>query len=105
VVVGQIERALECLRTSDEPGPEALLAVEAWKAEVEERWNEAADLWRAIGRQRDESRCLARAARQDGDWALAARHHRLAGQERLASTAEKKARSQEDEPPALPQER
>jgi DNA helicase II / ATP-dependent DNA helicase PcrA len=98
VVVGEIERALECLRTADEPGPEALLAVEAWKVEVEERWNEAADLWRSIGKERDESRCLARAARQAGDWALAARHHRIAGQERLASTAEKKARGSEDEP-------
>jgi len=94
VAVGDIDRALECLQAVNGPGeaPEALLAVEAWRAETEERWHEAADLWRAIKRERDESRCLARAARQAGDWALAARYHRVAGQERLAVTAEKKAR-------------
>jgi tetratricopeptide (TPR) repeat protein len=94
VVVGETERALECLRALEgaEPGPEALLAVEAWKAEIAERWDEAADLWRSIGRARDESRCLARSARRAGDWALAAHHHRIAGQEHLAVAAEEKAR-------------
>jgi len=94
VAVGDVDRALECLQAASGPSeaPEALLAVEAWRAETEERWHDAADLWRAIKRERDESRCLARAARQAGDWALAARHHRVAGQERLAATAEKRAR-------------
>jgi RecA/RadA recombinase len=88
VAVGEAELAFECLQGA----PDALMAVEAWKAEVEERWNDAADLWRSLGKLRDESRCLARAARAAGDWAQAAHHHRNAGQERLASTAEKRAR-------------
>jgi DNA helicase-2/ATP-dependent DNA helicase PcrA len=94
VAVGDLDRALECLQTASGPAeaPEALLAVEAWRAEIGERWQEAADLWRSLGRERDESRCLARAARQDGDWTRAAHHHRMAGQERLATTAEKRAR-------------
>jgi tetratricopeptide (TPR) repeat protein len=64
VAVGETARAMECLRAADEAGPEGLLAIEAWQAETEERWNDAADLWRSIGRERDESRCLARSARQ-----------------------------------------
>jgi tetratricopeptide (TPR) repeat protein len=100
VAVGDVDRALECLQTASTPemAPEALLAVEAWRAEIEERWHDAADLWRSLERERDESRCLARAARQAGDWAQAAHHHRLAGQERLAETAEKKARRALPEP-------
>jgi len=94
VAVGDAEHALECLRAASDAAlePEALLAVEALRAEIEERWQEAAKLWRSIGRERDESRCLARDAQRIGDWALAARHHRLAGQPRLATTAERKAR-------------
>ncbi|HYG61053.1 MAG TPA: hypothetical protein VEL74_00605 [Thermoanaerobaculia bacterium] len=60
VAAGDVERALSTL---EQPGasPAAQLMAAAWKEERTERWSDAAALWKALGRPRDESRCLQKA--------------------------------------------
>ncbi len=64
VAAGEPEQAVRALE-AEEPGglfssPTAVVA--AWQAEREERWNDAASLWRELGRPHDEARCAAREA-------------------------------------------
>ncbi|MEA2601040.1 MAG: hypothetical protein QOF89_2032 [Acidobacteriota bacterium] len=62
VAAGEPGRALQTLEAGGTGAGLAEATVAAWQAERERRWSEAAGLWRSIGRHRDESRCLARAA-------------------------------------------
>lgn len=66
VAAEEPERAVRDLR--DAGGPEAAAAktlVEAWMAEQAGKWEEAALLWRSLGRDREESRCMDRASAKD----------------------------------------
>ncbi|HEX3552255.1 MAG TPA: hypothetical protein VIA62_03380 [Thermoanaerobaculia bacterium] len=61
VAVAEPERAIQVLAAAGGAGSPAVM-VAAWQAEQDGRWDEAAGLWRSLGRSRDEARCLARAA-------------------------------------------
>jgi DNA helicase II / ATP-dependent DNA helicase PcrA len=66
VAAGEPERAVGVLEANSASGlPTSLttsprIVVSAWQAEREGRWNDAASLWRDLGRPHDEARCLAR---------------------------------------------
>ena len=60
VAIAEPERAVHVLEAAGTRSPTAMVA--AWQAERDGRWDEAASLWRSLGRARDEARCLARAA-------------------------------------------
>lgn len=69
--MGEVERAIEALQAASGPGesraPEALRALEAWNAEQEGQYREAARMWSLLGRTRDEWRCLAQAVKVGGE--------------------------------------
>jgi len=54
----QAVRVLEENATSLSSSP--AVVVNAWQAEREGRWSDAATLWQSLGRTNDEARCLAR---------------------------------------------
>ncbi|HSS52319.1 MAG TPA: hypothetical protein VLX28_25535, partial [Thermoanaerobaculia bacterium] len=62
VAAGEPERAVRVLEGEGSSGLSAspAVVVSAWQAEREERWSEAASLWRSLDRPHDEARCLAR---------------------------------------------
>ncbi|HYX23534.1 MAG TPA: hypothetical protein VFC23_05225 [Thermoanaerobaculia bacterium] len=66
VAVAEPERAIQVLEAAGGTGSPAASAamVAAWQAEQDGRWDEAASLWRSLGRPRDEIRCQARAAQR-----------------------------------------
>ncbi|HEX4963716.1 MAG TPA: hypothetical protein VF173_23015 [Thermoanaerobaculia bacterium] len=57
VAIAEPKRAVQVLETAGAASPETVVA--AWQAEREGRWDDAATLWRSLGRPRDEARCLA----------------------------------------------
>lgn len=61
MATGEVERAVHALEESADSAS-ARRVVEAWRDEMEGRWQEAAAVWRDLGRPRDEARCLARLA-------------------------------------------
>jgi hypothetical protein len=70
VAAGEPERAVRALEAAGATGLSGLpglstspaVVVDAWQAEREERWSDAAGLWRSLGRPNDEARCLAHEA-------------------------------------------
>jgi tetratricopeptide (TPR) repeat protein len=64
VAAGEPERAVRVLEAAGATGlsTSPAVVVNAWQAEREGRWSDAASLWRSLGRPRDEARCLAREA-------------------------------------------
>lgn len=68
LALGNREQAARTLE--DAAGLDAEAArntVAAWRAERRGQWQEAAGLWRSLGRDAEEARCLARAARKATD--------------------------------------
>lgn len=64
VAAGEPERAVQALEAEHAGGLSSspTVVVAAWQAEREERWGDAAELWRGLGRPHDEARCAAREA-------------------------------------------
>src|SRR6185312_12080556 len=64
VAAGEPERAIRVLEEEGVGGlaSSPTVVVAAWQAEREERWSDAASLWRGLGRPHDEARCAAREA-------------------------------------------
>ena len=75
-------------------GKQDLVAeVSARECEANHDWLGAASAWTAIGKSRDEARCLAQASRLAENWIEAAKHHRAAGQNAQAKDAERRAKA------------
>ncbi len=66
--VGETERAIGTLEEAAGLSADAARGtVAAWQAERSGRWQEAAALWRSLGREDAEARCLAKAAPKAND--------------------------------------
>ncbi|HKI06319.1 MAG TPA: UvrD-helicase domain-containing protein [Thermoanaerobaculia bacterium] len=65
IAMDEPEQAVQTLEAAGGASAEAAhVMVAAWQAERGGRWEDAAALWRSIGRDAEESRCLARATRK-----------------------------------------
>jgi tetratricopeptide (TPR) repeat protein len=68
MALGDREQAVRTLEETAGLSAEAARdTVAAWRAERRGQWQEAAELWRSLGRDAEEARCLARAAKKATD--------------------------------------
>ncbi len=87
---GDYDKAIECFAEAGDAA--GATEARARRSELKHDWAQAAAYWESIERTKEQAKCMAQFAREDEDWTAAAHWHRMAGQEKMALAAEKKAK-------------